>query len=278
MLNVTDLRHTKKWSSVLQQVQLTTQPQLSVSDVHLRLVFLRVGSMFCGTVQERCDIYYIYRKTVLIWNNYSYMYCICGLKISTVYTIVQCHTSTWNLSIKWSDQADDVITGILCRVVSVESRIDVLMNNAGVAVLPQTKSTDGFEMQFATNVLGSWTQSQQTWEVVSQDDKCLFRSLLAYEPPRRPRDRCCARKQSRKPHFDRSRDGESRKLGAKPDVWQTLCFRFMFQGKKDIQWDDLMFEKSYNGWEVYCHSKLANILFNLELSKRLKSTRHLYPV
>ena len=52
------------------------------------------------------------------------------------------------------------------------------------------------------------------------------------------------------------------------------CLNFLcaLQGRKDIQWEDLMFEKRYDGWEVYCHSKLANILFNVELSKRLKCT------
>ena len=35
-----------------------------------------------------------------------------------------------------------------------ENRIDVLMNNAGIMGIPQTKSADGYELQFATNVLG----------------------------------------------------------------------------------------------------------------------------
>ena len=58
-------------------------------------------------------------------------------------------------------------------------------------------------------------------------------------------------------------------LLAADNVWFLNCI--CGQGKKDIQWEDLMFEKNYDGWDVYCHSKLANILFNLELSKRLKS-------
>ena len=31
-----------------------------------------------------------------------------------------------------------------------------------------------------------------------------------------------------------------------------------------------MFEKNYTGWDAYAQSKLANILFNVELSKRVK--------
>ena len=38
-----------------------------------------------------------------------------------------------------------------------EPKVDVLMNNAGVMMLPQGKTVDGFETQFATNVLGEQT-------------------------------------------------------------------------------------------------------------------------
>lgn len=55
---------------------------------------------------------------------------------------------------------------------------------------------------------------------------------------------------------------------------------FLMQGKKDMQWDDIMLEKNYNAVDAYCQSKLANILFNVELSKRVKSSydRKLYCV
>jgi NAD(P)-dependent dehydrogenase (short-subunit alcohol dehydrogenase family) len=33
--------------------------------------------------------------------------------------------------------------------------------------------------------------------------------------------------------------------------------------------DDLSAERGYTGWQAYCRSKLANILFNLELARRL---------
>ena len=36
-----------------------------------------------------------------------------------------------------------------------------------------------------------------------------------------------------------------------------------------INWDDLNSEKSYSPFRVYAQSKLANVLFSLELSKRL---------
>ena len=36
-----------------------------------------------------------------------------------------------------------------------ETRIDVLMNNAGIMATPKSKTKDGFESQFGTNVLGT---------------------------------------------------------------------------------------------------------------------------
>lgn len=39
-----------------------------------------------------------------------------------------------------------------------------------------------------------------------------------------------------------------------------------------INFDDFMSEQSYSIIKVYAHSKLANILFTLEMSKRLKGT------
>ena len=47
-----------------------------------------------------------------------------------------------------------------------------------------------------------------------------------------------------------------------------------FQGKKDIQWEDIMMEKNYNAVDAYAQSKLANILFNLELSKKVKCKKY----
>lgn len=39
---------------------------------------------------------------------------------------------------------------------------------------------------------------------------------------------------------------------------------------KSMNWDDLMFEKTWKGFWVYGHSKLANVLFSNELARRWK--------
>ena len=43
-------------------------------------------------------------------------------------------------------------------------------------------------------------------------------------------------------------------------------------GSGKINFDDIHFEKSYSGWGAYYNSKLANVLFIRELSKRLEGT------
>ena len=42
-----------------------------------------------------------------------------------------------------------------------------------------------------------------------------------------------------------------------------------------INFDDLMLEKDYSRLEAYHQSKLANVLFNRELARRLKGTLYL---
>jgi NAD(P)-dependent dehydrogenase (short-subunit alcohol dehydrogenase family) len=39
-------------------------------------------------------------------------------------------------------------------------------------------------------------------------------------------------------------------------------------GLKKINFDDLQWEKSYAPWKAYCQSKLANLMFTLELGRR----------
>ena len=41
---------------------------------------------------------------------------------------------------------------------------------------------------------------------------------------------------------------------------------------KGMRFDDLQSERSYEGMEVYCRAKLANVLFTRELSRRMAGT------
>jgi len=42
--------------------------------------------------------------------------------------------------------------------------------------------------------------------------------------------------------------------------------------RAQLDFDDLQSERSFDGWTVYCRSKLCNVLFNLELARRLEGT------
>ena len=53
-------------------------------------------------------------------------------------------------------------------------------------------------------------------------------------------------------------------------VLASFAHRFAWRG---LDFDDLMSERRYSGFDVYARSKLANILFTLELSQRLTGTR-----
>jgi NAD(P)-dependent dehydrogenase (short-subunit alcohol dehydrogenase family) len=43
------------------------------------------------------------------------------------------------------------------KVIATESRLDLLVNNAGVMIPPPSKSKEGFELQFGVNFIGHFT-------------------------------------------------------------------------------------------------------------------------
>ncbi|XP_008282566.1 retinol dehydrogenase 14b [Stegastes partitus] len=106
-----------------------------------------------------------------------------------------------------------------------ESKIDVLINNAGVYQCPYTKTEDGFEMQFGVNHLGHFLLTH------------LLLDILKTSAP-------------------------SRII-----VVSSKLYKY-----GQINFDDLNSENNYDKAFCYSQSKLANLLFTLELARQLEGT------
>ncbi|MFD5798447.1 oxidoreductase [Streptomyces diastatochromogenes] len=98
--------------------------------------------------------------------------------------------------------------------------LDLLINNAGVMMLPEQRTKDGFEMQFGTNHLGHFA---------------LTNLLLPY-------------------------------VG---DRVVTVSSGLHRGGDGVIHFDDVNLRGRYSPTRAYAQSKLANLLFTLELQRRL---------
>ncbi|MEV5849599.1 oxidoreductase [Streptomyces sp. NPDC051985] len=98
--------------------------------------------------------------------------------------------------------------------------IDLLINNAGVMMLPERRTADGFEMQFGTNHLGHFA---------------LTNLLL--------------------PHVT--------------DRVVTVSSGLHRGGDGVMHFDNLNLRGAYHPTRAYAQSKLANLLFTLELQRRL---------
>lgn len=106
-----------------------------------------------------------------------------------------------------------------------ESKIDVLINNAGIYQCPYTKTEDGFEMQLGVNHLGHFLLTH------------LLLDLLKTSTPSRI------------------------------VVVSSKLYKY-----GHINFDDLNSENNYDKAFCYSQSKLANLLFTLELARQLEGT------
>ncbi|MFI7410363.1 oxidoreductase [Streptomyces sp. NPDC049627] len=101
--------------------------------------------------------------------------------------------------------------------------LDLLINNAGVMMLPRQRTVDGFEMQFGTNHLGHFA---------------LTNLLLPYVT----------------------------------DRVVTVSSGAHRWGNARIRFEDLNWTSGYDPNRAYAQSKLANLLFTLELQRRLTAS------
>ncbi len=113
------------------------------------------------------------------------------------------------------------------KALGSETKIDLLVNNAGVMRLPTRELTEGgFEKQLGTNFVGPFALTM-----------LLMPSLLRSDAPR----------------------------------VTTVSSGAANMGMKRINFDDLQGEKAYGHWKAYCQSKLADLLFVIELGRRSRT-------
>ncbi|WP_116789429.1 oxidoreductase [Flavobacterium psychrotrophum] len=108
---------------------------------------------------------------------------------------------------------------------SKHQKLGLLINNAGVMVPPASKTAQGFELQFGTNVLGHYAFTGYLYPLLkaTPDSRIVTVSSLVY------------------------------RLGA-------------------IDYANLKSEKDYDPNREYAQSKLANLLFTLELQKLIANS------
>ncbi|GAB4036023.1 oxidoreductase [Spirosoma jeollabukense] len=110
--------------------------------------------------------------------------------------------------------------------VSTHAHLDILINNAGVMMPPQSRTDDGYELQFGTNFLGHFALTGHLYSLLKQTPgaRVVTLSSGAYK-------------------------------------WAT-----------GIDYDNLRSEKSYDPVRDYGISKLADMLFALELQRKMDRT------
>ncbi|MER6577125.1 oxidoreductase [Nonomuraea sp. NPDC001023] len=122
------------------------------------------------------------------------------------------------------DLADQSSIRRFADTVDTVDKVDLLVNNAGIGLIPRQVTKDGWELQFATNHLGHFALTG-----------LLLPRLLAA------------------PH--------ARVVTVSSDAHSM--------GRLDF--DDLALERGYGRMSAYGRSKLANLLFTLELQRRADS-------
>lgn len=106
--------------------------------------------------------------------------------------------------------------------------LHLLINNAGVMACPKTLTAEGLEMQFGTNHVGHFLLTTLLLD--------LIKSSGTAEAPARI-------------------------------VNLSSIGQYYFSPEMGIRLDDLAGEESYDAWERYGSSKLANVLFTKQLQK-----------
>jgi NAD(P)-dependent dehydrogenase (short-subunit alcohol dehydrogenase family) len=110
------------------------------------------------------------------------------------------------------------------RLRSSHGGLDLLINNAGVMAPPRRETSDGFELQLGTNVLGHFALTARLIDLMQGRTDARVVTLSS----------------------------NAHKFGR-------------------IHFDDLQSERRYSRWRAYGQSKLGDLMFALELDRRLSA-------
>lgn len=106
--------------------------------------------------------------------------------------------------------------------VEAHPKLDILINNAGVMMPPESKTKDGFESQFGVNFLGHFALTGRLFDLLQSTDKSRVVTL------------------------------------------SSIAHRGVL-----IDFENLQLEKPYDQKREYYQSKLADLVFTLELGRRI---------
>lgn len=130
------------------------------------------------------------------------------------------------------------------EILESESKINLLINNAGVMMCPKQITEDGNELQFQTNHLGHFLLTM-----------LLLPRIIKSTPARIVN---VSSKAHERTYF----------CNSSTVILLTVCF---LDNGAYLRLDDLNFEKQrYSALHAYGQSKLANVLFTKELAKRIE--------
>ncbi len=130
-----------------------------------------------------------------------------------------------NLELRLLDLADlESVETFAAWAAEALDRLDILVNNAGVMMCPESRTSQGFEMQFGVNHLGHFVLTAKLWPLLAKTE------------------------------------------GARIVNVSSGAHRAGRMDFDDLNWNT----RSYDRMAAYGQSKLANLLFTLELQKRLE--------
>ena len=142
-----------------------------------------------------------------------------------------------------------------------EDKIDILINNAGVMACPEMKTKDGLELQIGTNHFGHFLLTELLQPLLRKSTTTGFSprivvvSSMAHEGPMWPWPFCLIA------------------LGLALIMPRFVKIYWAMLPRFRMNWDDLHFQKnpgSYRPFIAYSQSKLANVLYAKELSRRVE--------